>query len=84
VLPLILSASLMASAGNFSLIGPNCEEQQADTKKYYGSALVGVVFLFGGVLLLERDHRGMGGFALGVGTPLAGLGLAGMFELYKW
>lgn len=86
MLPLILSVSLAASPANFSLFGggDSCKEVQEVQRKYYLSSLIGLTFLVGGVMAVQYDNKLGGGFAMGIGAPLATLGFLGMFEVYKW
>ena len=87
MLPLILSISLMAPAVDMQpppSTPKSYEEKLSDFRKYHTSTIVGLCFLFGGVLLLERDYKFGGGLAIGAGTPLAGMGVLGTFEVYEW
>lgn len=84
MLPLILSASLLVSSVDMTPPPAPPEQSYKDLKKYYIASVVGLGCLFGGALLLEREHKVSGGFALGVGTPLASMGILGAFEVYTW
>ena len=84
MLPLILSASLLAAPGDFSFFGGDkCKETQETQRKYYTTSMVGLTLLFAGMFMVKEDHLG-GGFSIAMGAPLTALGFMGMYEIYKW
>lgn len=84
MLPLILSLSLVASPGNFSLFGDKCREEE-NIQKYHLTTDVGLVLLAGGiVLLMSHEDKLGGGFAVAMGAPLVTIGFLGSFEVWKW
>lgn len=86
MLSLALALSISVAPGDFLSFGKGdqCKEQQEAQRKYYMTNVVGLLFVVGGAMLISNDEKLGGGFALGLGLPLATLGGLGMFEVYKW